>query len=418
MTGKILVVFLCLLATLFSVGAASHTGLMTWMSLAASSTAFVAMALNQFLATRPRFLEPLFGGLDRIYHFHRQIGIAALVLILIHYFVTPDFQGKQLTAGLNLLAKEAGKYGFYGLIALIALSLVKRIPYTKFEVPYGLWRQSHRLMGVFFLFIAFHQFFIKRPFDGTALLANYLNLFAVIGVGSFAYTQLMAFLKRRSYTVTSVEKHAAATIIEAKPNRGPIKARPGQFAFLHFSKAGLREPHPFTIAGLGKDGSVRFAIKPLGDYTARLREEAAVGDRILVEGGYGRFVHTRGGDKQIWLAGGIGITPFLAMAESLLPEEKRKIHLVHCVRDGAEAVRADMLAEASGRVPGFSFHLHDSATAGRIDAEKLQASVPFEVDGSELWFCGPPPLRNAIVSGLKKAGRKLGKIEFERFEFR
>ncbi|MEZ5801093.1 MAG: ferric reductase-like transmembrane domain-containing protein [Nitratireductor sp.] len=209
MTGKVLVVFLCLIATLFSVGAASHTGLMTWISLAASSTAFVAMALNQFLATRPRFLEPLFGGLDRIYHFHRQIGIAALVLILIHYFVTPDFQGKQLTAGLNLLAKEAGKYGFYGLIALIALSLVKRIPYTKLEVPYGLWRQSHRLMGVFSC---------SSPFTSssssdllTALRCSPITSTCLLSLAWEASPILVDGVpQRRSYTVTSVEKHAAA----------------------------------------------------------------------------------------------------------------------------------------------------------------------------------------------------------------
>ncbi|MFZ1813714.1 MAG: ferric reductase-like transmembrane domain-containing protein [Rhizobiaceae bacterium] len=420
MTGKLLVYFLCLVAVILSVGAASHTGLATWASLAASSTAFVAMALNQFLATRPRFLEALFGGLDKMYHLHRQLGILALALILVHYFVTPDFQGKQLTAGLNSLAKEVGKYSFYAFVVLLLVSLVKRIPFTKIsvELPYNLWRFTHRFMGVFFVAIAFHQFFIKRPFDGTALLANYLNLFAAIGIASFLYTQLVAFLKRRRYEITAVEKLPAATVIEAKPVGRSIKARPGQFAFLSFRKVGLREPHPFTLAGLGSDGTVRFAIKPLGDFTALLRERAAVGDKIMVEGGYGRFVHSRGGEKQIWLAGGIGITPFLAMAESLLEGEKRKIHLVHCVRDGSEAVRSSELEEAARKVPGFSFQLHDSAVAGRIDSAKLEQALPFEVNGSELWFCGPPPLREAIVSGFKKAGRKLAGIEFERFEFR
>ena len=418
MAGRTIVIILCLLATLFSVPAASHTGLATWTSLAASSTAFVAMGINQFLATRPRFLEPLFGGLDRIYHFHRQIGMAVLVLILVHYFITPDFQGKQLTAGLNAAAKSVASWGLYGLGALIAFSLVKRIPFTKFEVPYNLWRQSHRFIGVFFMLIAFHQFFIKRPFEGTALLANYLNVFAAIGIVSFVYTQFVAFFKRRRYEVTEIIKLPAATVIEAKPVRRPIKAKPGQFGFLSFSKSGLREPHPFTIAGHLADGTIRFAIKPLGDYTRRLREAAAVGDKITVEGGYGRFTHARGGDRQIWLAGGIGITPFLAMADSLKPDEKRKIHLVHCVRDASEAVRAEALAAKAGEVPAFTFLLHDSTANGRIDADKLANSAPFDINGADLWFCGPPPLRHAIVSGLKKAGRKPKRIEFERFEFR
>ncbi len=418
LAGKTIVVVLCLVATLLSVPAVSASGLLTWISLAASSTAFVAMALNQFLATRPRFLEPMFGGLDRIYHFHRQLGVAIFVLILIHYFVTPDFEGKQVTAGLNSAAKEVGEYAFNFLVVLIGISLVKRIPFTKFEIPYHLWRQSHRFIGVFFIAIAFHQFFIKRPFDGTVLLANYLNIFALIGIASFAYTQIMAFTKRRRYEVTSVERPPAATVIEAKPVKSSIKARPGQFAFLSFAKSGLREPHPFTLAGLAPDGTIRFAIKPLGDYTTRLRENAAVGDRISVEGGYGRFSHLRGGKKQIWLAGGIGVTPFLAMAESLAADHGRQIHFVHCVRDADEAVRTEALASKASEIDGFTYVLHDSAAAGRIDADKLAEGAPFDLDEADLWFCGPAPMREAIVSGLKKAGRKLRRVEFERFEFR
>ncbi len=420
MAGKTLFIALCLLATLFSVPAASSAGLVTWASLAASSTAFTAMALNQYLATRPTYLESLFGGLDRMYRFHRTLGIAALILVLFHYFVEPDFQGRQLTSDLNKLAKEAGEWGFYGLVALILVSWIKRIPFTGIEIPYHLWRQSHRLMGVFFIFIAFHQLFIKRPdhFTANSLLAQYLLVMAGIGIASFAYTQFIAFTRRRTYRVSRIDRLPAATVIEAQPVGRPIRSLPGQFAFIHSDRSGLREPHPFTIAGRGEDGTLRFAIKPLGDFTKRLRETLAVGDRLLVEGGYGRFNHSRGGTSQVWLAGGIGITPFLAMAQGLKPDEKRKIHLVHCVRDGDEAVEAEMLRQKAGEIPNFSFRLHDSKADGRIDAEKLAAGAPFDLAGCDLWFCGPPPLREAILAGLAKGGKKPGRVEFERFEFR
>lgn len=420
MSGRLVVILLCLAATILSVPAASHAGLATWISLAASSTAYVAMAINQVLAARPRFVEGMFGGLDRIYHFHRQIGIAILVLIIVHWYVTPDFKGQQLTAGLNASAKLVGKYAFYAFVALLALSLVKRIPFTQINLalPYQIWRLTHRLMGVFFVAISFHQLFIKRPFEDTVMLADYLKFWAAAGTLAFLYTQFGAFLKRRSYEITAVEQLPAATVIEAKPLRSPIRARPGQFGFLKFSGNGLGEPHPFTLAGLLPSGGVRFAIKPLGDYTKRLRERAKPGDRITVEGGYGRFVHSRGGERQLWLAGGIGITPFLAMADSLVAGEKRRIHLVHCVRDATEAVRAEELRKKAADVPTFTFELYDSAKSGRIDAEKLKKSAPFDLNGADLWFCGPPPLREAMAQGLAKAGVKLARVEYERFEFR
>lgn len=418
MAGRIIVVVLCLLALLFSIPAVSPHGAQNWVSLAASSTAFVMMAINQYLATRPRMLEGLFGGLDRIYHFHRQLGMWALVLILVHYFVEPDFRGVQLTAGLNEIAEEAGEIAFYGLVALIVLSLVKRVPLLNFEIPYHWWRQTHRLMGVFFIFVAFHFLFIKRPFGGEALLVNYLTFFAVVGIASFVWTQAMPYLKRRRFEVSAVERLPGATLIEAKPAGGGLRAKPGQFGFLRVMRAGLSEPHPFTLAGLKPGGVVRFAIKPLGDYTRHLRDQIAVGDRLQIEGGYGRFNPLRGGDRQIWLAGGIGITPFLAVAESLGGDNKRQIHLVHAVAKEEEAVEAAALEAVAQSVPGFTFSLHSSAQAGRLDAAKLAEAAPFDLDGADLWFCGPPGLRDAIIDGARKSGKRFRRVEFERFEFR
>jgi len=418
MAGRIVVYGLLVVAVVLSVPAASHTGLETWTSLAASSTAFVAMALNQFLATRPRFLEGMFGGLDRIYHLHRHLGIVALVLILVHYFITPNFKGKILTSGLNELAEMAAEYGFWIIIGLLGLSLVKKIPGTKLEVPYHLWRQSHRFMGVVFILIAFHQMFIKRPFDGNALLANYLNIFAAIGILSFFYTQIVPFLRRKAYLVTAVERSPAATIIDASPVGRPVVSQPGQFAFLRVKKSGLTEPHPFTLAGRGEEGQVRFAIKPLGDFTKRLRENIAEGDKIQIEGGYGRFRFLPSVKKQIWLAGGIGVTPFLAMADSLQASQDQQVCLVHCVGGAEEAICENKLRDIAASLGNFKYVLYPSKTEGRMDTGKLADLAGFDLDGAGLWFCGPPPLRKAIEAGMKKLGKKFSLVKYELFEFR
>ncbi|KJS08115.1 MAG: hypothetical protein VR78_18660 [Hoeflea sp. BRH_c9] len=419
--GIILIVLACLIAVLLSVPAASHTGLATWFSIASASSAFVAMAVNQYLATRPKYLEPLFGGLDRIYRAHKWTGIAALALILVHYFVTPNFKGKLLTTGLNQLAQDFGEIGFYGLIVLGGISIVKRLPKIPGEFPYHVWRQLHRFIGLFFIAIAIHFNFIKRPFDGTAWLAIYLNIFAAIGVASYIQTQLRALLRRRAYKVVAVTRAGGATLVTAEPGGRPIKARPGQFAFISANRPGLREPHPFTIAGheTGNDGVTRltFAIKPLGDFTGRLRDRLEPGDTLMVEGGYGHFTAQRGGERQLWVAGGIGVTPFLAMARSIAGMTGKKVHLYYCVRDADEAIGLEHLDEA-GTHPHFSYTLHRSSTDGRVNAEVMKAGAGFDLDGADLWYCGPAAMRKAIVSGFKDIGVKLARVEFERFEFR
>jgi len=416
--GSIVATLLVAFAGLLAVPAVSHTNPGTTFSLMASSMAFVAMAIAQFMATRPPVVEKLFGGLDRIYHFHRKLGIAILCLIGVHYFVTPDFQGLAVTSGLNILAATLGEWAFYGFVFLIVLSLVKVIPKTRLQFPYHYWRVTHRFIGLLFILVAFHQMFIKRPYDGTALLATYLNLFAAIGIASYLYTQLLPWLRTRRYEVVDVDRHDGATIITGKPTGRKLSALPGQFGFFRVDKSGLREPHPFTIAGIEDDGTVRFAIKPLGDYTKALREAVAVGDRLTLEGGYGHFNHKRGGKKQIWLAGGIGVTPFLAMASRLRGDEGQDIHMVYCVRDGAEAIGLDTFRTQAEKLGNFSFVLHNSATDGRFDAGKLVAGAPIDPAEADLWFCGPPPLRLAIEKGLKELGKAPRRVEFERFEFR
>jgi predicted ferric reductase len=416
-TGSWLVFLVCAVAAVLAVPAASHTGPETTFSLACSSAAFAGMAMSQVMATRLRPIEVLFGGLDKVYAAHRKLGMAILVLILAHYFVTPSFKGLALTSELNKLAGDIGEVAFYGLVTLMIISLVARLPKTRLELPYQVWRFTHRFIGVLFILVALHLNFIKRPFDSTALLAVYLNICAAAGIASYIYTQVFARLRRRSYEVTNVQALDGATVVQAKPLGKPVKAKPGQFAFLRAHKAGLREPHPFTIAGQGSDGSVAFAIKPLGDFTKRLRQDLAAGDKLSVEGGYGHFNYASGTDRQVWLAGGIGITPFLAMSQTMPADEEKQIHLVYCVRDAEEAVGLNILEAAASRVPAFSYSLHESSK-GRLDASKLAGYLPFQATGAELWFCGPAALRSAIVAGLKKLGSPPSKLQFERFQFR
>ena len=54
-----------------------------------SSTAMVLMAAALFISTRPRYLEPLFGGLDKMYQSHKNAALASLVLIVAHFMTVP-----------------------------------------------------------------------------------------------------------------------------------------------------------------------------------------------------------------------------------------------------------------------------------------------------------------------------------------
>jgi predicted ferric reductase len=370
------------------------------------------------MSTRLKMLEHLFGGLDRLYVAHRRIGYAVLLLILVHYLYTPNFTGLFQNKELNELAKLTGYYAFFALCGFIVFSIVKGIPYTPIKVPYHIWYFTHRFIGFAFAAIAFHQYFVKKPFDQTEMVAYILNFASLVGVLSYIYTQALSHFKKRSYRITSVEKHASATVITARPRGRPLRLTPGQFIVAHLRKGGLQEPHPFTVSRISADGGLSISVKPLGDYTRRLREKAEVGDILRVEGGYGHFNFRRGGDDQIWVAGGIGVTPFSAMATELEQHPKVKVTMFYCVRDRGEAVHADVFQTLAGKLQNFRFILHASKDDGRLDAKRLVELSHVQPKKAEFWFCGPAALRQTLLKGLSAIGEKPKRIRFEQFEFR
>src|SRR3546814_3669556 len=81
---------------------------------------------------------------------------------------------------------------------------------------------------------------------------------------------------------------------------------------------------------------ITFGIRELGDYTRGLRDRLAIGQALKVEGPYGCFTFDDDRAHQIWIGGGVGVTPFIARMKHLARERTgpdsratRQIHLFH-----------------------------------------------------------------------------------------
>ena len=95
-----------------------------------------------------------------------------------------------------------------------------------------------------------------------------------------------------------------------------IKRNPGQFAFFRFkSKAVGFEEHPFTISSETQTIFMSITVKKSGDYTAQL-SNIIVGDSLYFDGPYGVFSPIDNGSNYVFIAGGIGITPFISILKS------------------------------------------------------------------------------------------------------
>lgn len=372
-------------------------------------TALIAMAISQLIATRWLGVEALFGPLDKSYRLHKWLGIWALVASFLHDTIDADMQGVR-PGPLEEVAETAGEISLYGLLILLIITVATFI-------PYHLWKWTHRFIGVFFVLSAFHYLFIAKPFSNGDPLGLYMGIVCLIGLVAYVYTSMpRAFRSKRGYRVADILPEGDALAVTLQPEARPLKHHAGQFAFLSFPDIGMTEPHPFTLsAPPSEDGSLRFSIAPLGDYTIRLRGRLKAGAKARVEGPFGDFRAARG--DQVWIAAGIGITPFVAMAGALEAGDTREITLVYCVRDRSKAAHLAELEAAAAASGNLKLVLWESAQKGRLDSDAV-VEVVGDLTGKHVLYCGPAGLRNALGQGLRKHGLSPRRFHYELFEIR
>ncbi len=180
--------------------------------------------------------------------------------------------------------------------------------------------------------------------------------------------------------------------------------------------------HPFTIASADRgDRRVTFEIKALGDYTRGLARRLQAGARMTAEGPYGRFnlAPDDSGRPQIWVAGGIGVTPFLAWLEALqdAPAQAPDADLYYCVRNRDDDPFVGRLEALTRTLPSVRLHVVSSQQGERLDARRLGARAPGCAQAA-VWFCGPHGLLDALRRELAAAGLTGIRIRHEAFDMR
>ncbi len=380
--------------------------------------ALIVMSFAQILATRLPGIERVFGGLDRIYVLHKWLAVFAIICLWLHDTLDAEIKGLGPETNLMGIAEDVGEIAFDGLIVLVLVTLVTLIPYR-------LWRWSHKLIGLFFGLGVFHYIFIQKPYDVTDPLSLYVLTFCGAGVMSYLY---LVFLYVRlpgpfRYQVRECRSFRDATEIIMAPEQKPLPYRPGQFAFFSFELDGLTETHPFTLSSAPDDSrDIRICVKGLGGYTDDLRRSIKPDTVVNVFGAFGHFRMPQNHDQQIWIAAGIGVTPFMSWARNLRHSghgEKREgnVTLYYSVSSEVDAPFIDELEAIASEVPGFEVKLYVSSRDGRLTAAQIAANHE-PLSAASAAFCGPKPMRDELRSGLVAAGLKKSRFQFEEFEIR
>ena len=381
------------------------------------SNNIVLMACSLFISTRPKWAEKYFGGLDKMYMTHRHTGTAAFLLIFVHVLTVPI-----TTTGWRL-GNYLAVVAFAGIVSIVLITLAPRIPYLNRLTggDYQDWKKLKRWIGIFFIIAFFHSLTVDALDAKIAI--TWVMIFFIIGTVSYLYTEIFGsiFKKFLPYKVEAIRHpNNSSTEVTLRAKKEPVKKhRAGQFLFVRFPREkDLNESHPFTISSAPAEDVLRLTIKASGNFTrdlfAKLKEDADA----IIEGAYGMFNYKTGGPKQIWIAGGIGLTPFLSFVRDMDGGLQHHVDLYYTVRHPEEAIFVDELEAATAKNPSLNVHIRYSAKEGSLTIEDIVKNAGGNISGYDVYLCGPWPMIQAFEKKFMDLGLPKSNIHYEEFNFR
>ena len=124
-----------------------------------------------------------------------------------------------------------------------------------------------------------------------------------------------------------------------------------------------------------------------------------------------------GGAEQIWIAGGIGVTPFLSWVRDF-EDVDRAIDFYYTVRAENDALFWDEFNAAAQKHSRFRATLNVSSKGGSLSADKIVANAKGNIKGKHIYMCGPVPMTEAFQKKFVELGVPTSQIHFEEFNFR
>jgi ferredoxin-NADP reductase len=208
----------------------------------------------------------------------------------------------------------------------------------------------------------------------------------------------------------------------AKTFRLALAAPPDYLAGQHYilrltAPDGYTASRSYSVAS-APDGTDEIELTverlPEGEVSSFMHDEVVIGDELEVRGPIGGWFVWRGDTKALFIGGGSGVVPLMAMLR--LARRSGRLDLVHLVASTRSPEELYYGAELSGPEVAILYTRrapeHSSRPPGRIREDDLPASLDAE---TMVYVCGSSGFSDAVTEILLAAGVGEDRIRVERF---
>ena len=283
------------------------------------------------------------------------------------------------------------------------------------------WQYIHILIYALFFSGLYHAV----NWGSSSNIIFYKIIYGVLSalvIGGIIYRTQYKIRKRYAgkFYVKEIKRETTDifTLVVRPKKRATFKA--GQFCFLRLNKNKLHARHPFTISSSPHEQDLRFTIKNTGRFT-KTAFELEKGEEVIIDGPFGTFT-LRNSDKDVvFIAGGVGVAPFLSMIrDNLFNKKNKNILLLYGVKTKEEIISKEELDSIKEQwfrkiyVLSNETIFQEGYENGYIGKNLIKKYVG-NMDNSLFYICGPTIMERYVKKHLLNLGVKKRNIIVENF---
>lgn len=363
-----------------------------------------------------------FKDLPGLIKIHSFLGKYGTILVFTHPIFYILSQKLSLTYLFSIQIGEGyERYVTFGRLAFFALAgiwLTSAI--VRSSIKYRPWKYIHYLSYPALGFSLLHVPDIGNSVTESGVRFMWLAMVATSLIAvALRMRHLFGYGKMQFELVDKNQVSPNVFQFQLRPIEGTFRIGRGQYIYIQKKLWG--EEHPFSVLDFDESaGQILITFKVFGKFTQKLAQ-TQIGELVYVDGPYGIFTHESyelGEKPRIFIAGGIGITPFL---RHILDKNGPETHLFYANQTPESATYRATLQKMLGKryIDVFSksnIENSQNIESGYISQEIIHKYI-IRPESYQYFICGPEGMIEVSESALASLGVPSSQIFSEKFQF-